>query len=86
MNDIHDRIKNELYPLIKARKGFTVNKYTVTGKQQYRGKIRYVAGYTESRSGSHYASGLVYDRIMGWGETQEAAFEMMKRKLTQANT
>ncbi len=48
--------------------------------QKYRGKRQYVVGYTWSKPYSHHMSGLVYDCVLGWGETFDAAVERMKKK------
>ena len=53
----------------------------VAERRKYRGKDRCIVGYGWTRPYSHYASGLVYDCIMGYGETFEEAIAMMKRKV-----
>jgi hypothetical protein len=71
-----------LFPRVPVRKGWAGPKYPVAERRQYRGKIRYVVGYGHSRLYSHHFSGLVYDRILGYADTLEAALAMMERKLT----
>lgn len=83
MTELYAEIKTML-PLIERKNGWRAPESVVSGKRQYRGKFRYVAGYGHSRIGAHYASGLVHDRILGWGETQEQAIEMMRKKLLEA--
>jgi len=70
-----------LFPLVPKIKGWTFPKYVICGRQQYRGKLRYVAGYSHFRMYSHHMSGRVYDRILGYGETQDEAIAMMRKKL-----
>lgn len=70
-----------LFSLVPVRQGWQGPKGAVYGRRQYRGKERYVAGYSHSRIGAHHFNGIVYDRILGYGETQEAAIAMMQNKL-----
>ena len=78
----YEKIK-ALFPLIPNREGWRSAKFVVDGRRVYRGKLRYVAGYAHSRIGSHHMSGLCYDRIIGYGDTQDAAIEMMRAKLSK---
>lgn len=45
--------------------------------------MRYVAGYGHSRIYAHHMTGLVYDRVLGYGATQEAAIDMMRARLAK---
>jgi len=76
----HDQIK-ALFALVPKREGWCRPEYVVDGTRNYRGKRRFVAGYSHSRLYSHHASGLCYDRILGYGDTQDEAIAMMERKL-----
>lgn len=46
----------------------------------YRGKRQKTVGYSWSRLGSHYASGRVYDVVLGAGETFEEALASAYKK------
>lgn len=50
------------------------------GLRHHRGKRRFVVGYTWSRPGSHFMKGLVYEHIMGFGESFEEAFAKANAK------
>lgn len=80
INPTYEAIK-ALFHLVPKREGWYAPKYVEYGIRDYRGKRRYVAGYSYSRVGAHYASGVCYHRIIGYGETQEAAIAMMRQKL-----
>ena len=41
--------------------------------QMHRGKQRYCVGYSWHRPYAHHASGLVHDRILGYGDNREQA-------------
>jgi len=73
----------ELFPLVSVQPGWKRPEFVVYGKRLYRGRDRYVAGYGHGRIQSG-RNGAVYDRILGYGDTQEAAIEMMRRRLTAA--
>lgn len=77
---LHEQIR-ALFPLVPLRKGWRGPEFAVSGRRQYRGKYQYIAGYSHSRMYAHHFSGLCYERILGWGETQQAAIDMMKAKL-----
>jgi hypothetical protein len=47
----------------------------------WRGKDAWLAGYEWSRIGSSMSSGRVYEKVMGYGPTPEAAIEMMESKI-----
>ena len=49
-------------------------------KKLYRGKNQWVAGYSWSRPGSPYY-GMVYDCVLGWGETPERALSDMRERV-----
>jgi hypothetical protein len=70
-----------MFPLIPKKPGWCAAKYTVFAKRNYHGRERYVVGYSHSRIGAHHTSGLCYDRILGYGDTQEQALAMMRKKL-----
>ena len=79
---IQDREEiRSLFDLIPARKGWRHPEFVVSGRQRYRGKLRYVAGYGHSRMYAQHMSGSVTHRILGWGDTQEEAIAMMRKKL-----
>jgi hypothetical protein len=80
MLTLNQQIK-ELFPKIPSKQGWKHPEFVVSGKRVYRGRERYVAGYGHSRLYSHHMSGLVYDRVLGYGDTQEAAIAMMRAKL-----
>ena len=71
----------ELFHICPIKEGWRRPEFVVLGKRKYRGKERYVAGYGHSRIYAHHMSGGVTDRIIGYGETQEAAIADMKSKL-----
>jgi len=78
--DRYDKIK-ELFHLIPRKKGWRRAEFVVMGSRDYRGKVRFVAGYGHSRMYASSSKGLVTDRIIGYGDTQDAAIEMMRGKL-----
>lgn len=80
MNPKYEQIK-ALFPLIERRLGWRSAEWVVMGRRTYRGKERYVAGYAHCRVGAHHLSGIAYDRIIGYGETQDAAINMMRNRL-----
>ena len=83
MTPTAQRIK-DLFPLVPDRgrpREWHSPEYVLYGRRQYRGKMQYVAGYSHSRYGSHFMTGRVYDRILGWGNTQDRAIAMMRQKL-----
>lgn len=84
MTDYHAEIQ-ALLPLVQPREGWTHPKWILLVKRKYRGNEQFVAGYSHTRLYSHHFSGTVTDRIIGWGETKEAAIEAMRAKLTQKN-
>lgn len=47
----------------------------------YRGKYQWVVGYTWSKIGSNPRSGTVYDAVLGWGDTFDAALEKARTKV-----
>lgn len=53
----------------------------MTGRRTYRGKEQCVVGYSWVRPGSHHLKGLVYDCVLGWGETYDAAIAKMKERI-----
>jgi len=81
MKNSYEEIK-AMFHLIPRRLGWKAAEYVVAGARTYRGKRRYVAGYSHSRIYSHHMSGLCYDRILGYGDTQAAATKMMRDRLT----
>ena len=81
-NKPYDQIK-ALFAMIPRKPGWKHPEFVVDGRRKYRGKERYVAGYGHSRIGAHHMSGLVYDRVIGYGDTQEVAIADMKRRLAQ---
>lgn len=70
-----------MFDLVPRQAGWKHPEFVIAGRREYRGKMRWVAGYSRSRLHAHHASGRVYDRILGWGDTQEEAIAMMRRKL-----
>lgn len=50
------------------------------GSRTVRGKVMCVIGYTWCRQYSHYATGLVYERILASGETYQDAINKARRK------
>lgn len=48
--------------------------------REYRGKWQWVVGYSWSRPYSHHMTGLVYDCVLAWGETFEAAMIRAKKR------
>jgi hypothetical protein len=79
LKDMHDQIK-ELFHLCPIKKGWRRPEFVVLGKRVYRGKVRFVAGYGHGRLYSG-RTGLITDRILGYGETQEGAIAMMRANL-----
>lgn len=53
------------------------------GMRTYRGKRRFVVGYSWSRPAATYY-GMVYDCVLGYGETFDAALAMAKAKVARA--
>lgn len=80
MNPTYEQVK-ALFPLIERRLGWRSAEWVVIGRRKYRGKERYVAGYSHCRIGAHHFSGIAYDRILGYGDTQQAAIDMMRQRL-----
>ena len=52
-------------------------------QRTYRGKLRWVVGYSWSRAGAGSVSGTVYDAILGWGESFDLAFIHAQDRLPQ---
>lgn len=77
----YDQIK-ALFSKVPKKDGWRSPEYGVSGMKKFRGKIRYVAGYSHSRMYAHHMHDLCTDRILGYGETQEQAVEMMRKKLS----
>src|SRR3990167_7667036 len=73
----HDRIR-ALFHLVPEKNGWKHPQFVVCGQVPYRGKLRFVAGYSHARIGAHHMSGLCYDRILGYGESQDQAIAMME--------
>lgn len=65
----------ELVSFIPRKNGWTAPRYPQFKNYVYRGKKQWVATYGHSRLNSHHANGLVYDVVIGWGETKGAALE-----------
>jgi hypothetical protein len=84
MSKSHDDEIRAMFPLIKVADGWRRPEYVVAGAYEYRGKVQFVAGYANSRTNSHNRNGATYDRILGWGDTQEAAIKKMREKLTRS--
>lgn len=61
--------------------GWRRPEFVVMGKRKYRGKERYVAGFGHSRMYANSMSGIVTDRILGYGDTQEEAIALMRNRL-----
>ena len=73
MKNLYAEIK-AMFPLIPRRLGWRSPEYALLKKRDYRRKKGiWVAGYTHGRMYSSSMSGLVTDRILGWGDTPEAA-------------
>ena len=83
MNPANQQIK-DWFSVVPDRDGWERPKYAVYGKRKYRGKVRYIAGYSHSRLYAHFMTGSVTERILGYGDTQDEAIAMMRRKLMPA--
>lgn len=81
MGNAHYEAIKAMFALVPPANGWRRPEWVKFGQRRYRGKRQFVAGYSHSRIGAHHFSGRSYDRILGWGETQEAAINMMRRKL-----
>ena len=81
MTDNYYQQVKDLCTLAPTKPGFRSLKYVIFKKRKYRGRERYVAGYSSARLYSHHMSGLTYETILGYGDTPEAAIEMMKNKV-----
>ena len=77
---IYARIK-ALFAEIPEKQGWRRPEGPIYGRRIYRGKQQFVAGYWHSRSYAHFARGSTYDRILGYGETQDEAIENMRLKI-----
>ena len=77
----YEQIK-AMFSLVKPRTGWCRPEFALLEKRQYRGKERWVAGYSHGRLGSG-RSGLVTDRVLGYGETREEAIEAMRKALAK---
>ena len=75
----YDKIKG-MFCLVPPKKGWRRPEFVVMGRTDYKGKVRFVAGYGHGRLYSG-RTGLITDRIIGYGDTQESAIEMMRGKL-----
>jgi hypothetical protein len=76
----HDHFRQHirnLFPQIKVREGWCRPEYPVLSVHDYRGTRQWVAGYSHSRGGAHHMNGILYDRILGWGDTPGAAYTRM---------
>lgn len=78
--ELRSRIR-ALFSRVPPREGWRSPNWPLLAKQRYRGKERWVAGYSHCRNYAHHFSGRVYDRILGYGDTKEAAVAMMAIKL-----
>lgn len=67
-----------LFQSIPRKKGWAAPEFVVMGKRQYLGRERWVAGYGHGRMYSG-RSGLITDRVLGYGESQDDAIAMMRR-------
>ena len=52
-----------------------------TAYRVYRGKERFVVGYSWSRPYSHYSKGIVYECVLGWGDCYETAINKARDSL-----
>lgn len=52
----------------------------------YRGKVQVCVGYYWHRRGSHHLSGIVYETVLGWGETPEDAIKMLTASVNRLNS
>lgn len=62
-------------PIDRSFRGFFHKRGT------YRGKARYLIGYSWTRVGAHYAMGRVYDVVLGYGDSFDAALENAKARV-----
>ena len=80
MQILRKRIE-ELFPLVPKRPGWRSPEYVHLMRGKRRGKDGWVAGYGHSRMHAHHMSGLVTDRVVGFGDTPEAAVDAMETNL-----
>ena len=77
-------VRSQVESLIKLARipANRVGKSALCGIRDYRGKRQWVVGYSWHRPGAHHANGLVYDAILGWGESPELALKKALGRLT----
>ena len=81
LKEYHEQIR-ALFPLIPGKQGWRRPEFVVFGKRQYRGRKRFVVGYSHSRTFAHHMSGSTTERILGYGDTELEAVAMMRARLT----